>query len=720
MDPGTQDGAPATGGKYHAAVEESQGTQIGDGNVQVNFLFGGRKPTGPVVAGNVPQEPPAFQPREDLMAQLRAHGPGVSVVRAVTGMRGVGKTQLAAAYARECINAGWRLVAWVNAEDTASLLAGLEVAANGLGIDKPGTALEVIGAEVRNRVEADGERCLIVYDNVTDPGTLGPYLPSAGKSQVVVTSTQESALALGRPTQVAVFSQTESLAFLTERARLTELNGAKALAEELGHLPLALAQAAAVIRTRHLGYQVYLARLRSYPTQQYLPAVKGDPYPRGVAESILLSIDTVATTDDTGLCADLLGVISLLSPDGVSRDLLYLGEAEGVFGVGPETIDEALASLADASLLTFGGEDESNPTVTAHRLVMRVTRERAAVDTALLSLGAKACALLAAEASMLGEPWRRREAARYHVQQVIALNECLAPAASAGDKRLIDALLIRRAWVLWCLGALGDSPAQAIEYGEPLIADLARTIGDTHPNTLTSRNNLAYVYKAAGRFDAAIALHEQTMEDRVRVLGEDHPETLTARNNLAAAYDDAGRLDKAIPLYEQTLADSARVLGEDHPDTSRARNNLAYAYKAIGRLDEAIPLLEQALAGYARVLGGDHPDTLNARNNLAAAFDDAGRLAEAIPLYEGTLAGNLRVLGAGHPATMTSQNNLAFAYRQASRLDEAVELYEQALAGFERALGAGHPNAVVVRGNLARAREEAARQRERSADQAGG
>ena len=85
-----------------------------------------------VVVGDIPAQRPGFQPRPALLAQLNRASQGPPAV-VLTGTWGVGKTQLAAAYARARLAGGWRLIAWVNARDSESLLAGLAAVAEAIG-----------------------------------------------------------------------------------------------------------------------------------------------------------------------------------------------------------------------------------------------------------------------------------------------------------------------------------------------------------------------------------------------------------------------------------------------------------------------------------------------------------------------------------------------------------------------------------------------------------
>ena len=669
----------------------------------------------PVMVGEIPQEPLGFQPRTDLLEALDTPGPGsrVVVVHALTGLRGVGKTHLAAAYARAKLADQWRLVAWINAGDLGGILAGLAEVAAELGLSQPDA--EGAARAVRRRLEIDGDRCLVVFDNAADPELVQPFIPATGAARVIITSNHLSMANLGAGVPVDVFTKDEALAFLAERTGSADTAGAGVVAAELGYLPLALAQGAAVIAAQHLGYGTYLARLRAMPVGQLLRPVEAGQYPRGVAAAVLLSLEGVRADDDTGICVATMELLAVLSAAGARRTLVHEAARLGVLGgdgqfgeLPAEVADRALARLAAVSLLTFSVDGSS---VSVHRLVMRVMREALASGSSLMIVCMAAAQLLEQLAKSLQPKWHEdRGAVRDLVEQIIALSQSSADCLADSD--LVASVIRLRGVAVWFLNELGDSSAQSILIGEPLLDDMERVLGADHPDTLIMRNNLVNAYQDAGRTSEAIALHEQNLVHQQRVLGADHPDTLTTCNNLAAAYHEAGRISEAISVYEQTLVNRQRVLGADHSGTLTTRNNLALTYQDAGRTGEAIALHEQNLVHQERVLGVDHPRVLITRCNLAVAYNNAGRTGEAIALHKRNLADTQRVLGADHPDTLTTANNLAAAYHKAGRTSEAIALQEQNLADTQRVLGADHPATLTARNNLAAAYNNAGRMSE--------
>ena len=195
---------------------------------------------------NLPPVAPSFTGREDELAALDAklgQDDRALITQAITGLGGVGKSQLAARYAQTRCGA-YDVVAWVGAEDGGIADLSRLAVALGLSVDELAPADRARAA--LEWLAGCDRRWLLVLDNVESAEQLRDLLPRGERGRVLVTSRDRTLRQFGPVLAVGVFDEDTATRYLTERAeRSDDEPGARELARALGCLPLALAHAAA-------------------------------------------------------------------------------------------------------------------------------------------------------------------------------------------------------------------------------------------------------------------------------------------------------------------------------------------------------------------------------------------------------------------------------------------------------------------------------------------
>ncbi|WCD95339.1 tetratricopeptide repeat protein [Streptomyces sp. HUAS 31] len=688
-----------------------------------------------------------FRGRNDAIASLRglpSTGTGI-VAQSVRGMGGVGKTTLVLHHAHTYLSAGHGPVWWIEASSSASVTAGLASLATALNPVHAMLPLDEAAAWAVTWLQGR-TGWLLVFDNAEEPAALRSYLGRLRTGQVLVTTRRDLPWQdLGTPLRLDTLSPEASLAVLqdiTGRDSDADAGALPQLADELGHLPLALQQAGAYLAQTRTSAANYLAQLRSDPAGVLAATAPGDPQQRTIAQ--LWSVTLSALLTDEPNSVDLLRILAYCAPEPLPRRVLANALPR------PQAVDHALGVLAAYSMITL-----RESTVTVHRLVQAVIRISTPEPVTPPQLGflrrhlrrsrpntpphpsESALGLLHA-ALPSGRPddvrdWPEWQAllpharavsaheyatglaeqlatvlgqagfylsARGEAVQAVALEEraLKVTEAALGPDHLDTALRLDN-----LAGSLGDLGRyiEALSLRERALQVTEAAGGPDHPDTATRLSNLATTFSALGRHAEALPLARRALQINEAELGPDHRDTSTCLSNLAAVLSALGRHAEALGLEERALQVTEAAGGPDHPDTATRLSNLATTFSALGRHAEALPLARQALLVTEAALGPDHPDTALRLNNLASVFSALERHAEALPLKERALQVTEAALGPDHPSTATRLSNLAFTFGALGRHAEALPLEEQALQVTEAALGPDHPDTALRLNNLA-------------------
>jgi tetratricopeptide (TPR) repeat protein len=610
---------------------------------------------GPPIFGGVPGRPAHFAGREQLLDDLRAkltaqpghdaQGGTVAVGQALAGLGGVGKTMLAAAYARQHARA-YQGVWWAPAEQRALLTASLAELAGRL--DAKWEAAQDQDAAARHALDLIRRRgalvpWLLIYDNVETPGDIEGLEPEGGAHLLVTTRFQTWP---GEKIDVGTFDRPTSVAFLQERAGRADPDGADRLADKLGDLPLALDHAAALCAEAALTFDEYAQHLDAFLPEK--PESAGY-HGRRDAEATVHGTFTTAIQRAEADCPEAGELIELLSVLGAEPVPLDLFDA----ALPLPKRAKAVRALSRVALVQSASTETGEPAVTLHRLVARVARSRTEAAGRLDTAVMRATEIL--EEAFPDDAYR--EPARW-------------PRCAA---LLPHVLGLRNLWTE--------------ERATIAAARLAMSAG-------------GYL-KGRASFDSAEMLVTEGLTIARRVLPPDDTEIATFANNLAFVLKNRGKLDEAEPLYREAVEIGETTSDRNKPWHAARLNNLASLLEQRGHFDAAEPLYREAIKIGEAALGRSHRDILPWLNNLASLLAERSKLDEAETLYREAIQSGETAYGRNHPVVAVWLNNFAGLLEYRGKLDEAEPLSLEALATIEATLGAEHPNTVKVAHNYA-------------------
>jgi hypothetical protein len=336
-----------------------------------------------------------FIGREDLLSQLHdqlLQARTAALSQAISGLGGVGKTQLAVEYAYR-FHLDYQAVLWAHAESPETLISSYTEIATLLNLPvKDAQEQNVIIQAVKTWLQNHRD-WLLILDNADELDILSAFLPPRLGGHVIITTRAAAPGRFARRLLVEIFSQQQGALFLLRRAGLIPLDAdasqaspqdrelTNQITQEVGGLPLALDQIGAYLETTGSGLATYWQQYQQHRVdllKEYRGTLVDHP---PVATTWSLSFARVEERDPAA--ADLLRLCAFLAPDAIGEDMLMQGADALPPALSATIKDGYLLDLAIETLRAYSliARDTQAKALAVHRLVQTVVRDSLPAET---------------------------------------------------------------------------------------------------------------------------------------------------------------------------------------------------------------------------------------------------------------------------------------------------------------------------------------------------
>lgn len=574
----------------------------------------------------------------------------ISQITSISGLGGIGKTELAREYVQEYSKDYYNNVIWINAKSEVALIESFnQLAKDKLKIDTKDANGEE--KDIRSIVEEvykffSNSKSLFIFDDAEKSNYLNKFLPlhdllPGGNGPYILITSRNREWEKGiEVIDLNELKLEEAIEFVKKGLDIedeSQNEKIKALVEKLQHFPLAIQQSIAYIEdqrvTREFDIDDYLneyeKKTKDLLDSEVFRGIDND-YAKTTFTTWKITTDEIA--DDKGygeLALRILNIISYLAPDKIRREVFL-----GLTGSSEEELKSAVRLLVKYSMVN--GEQKQS-VLSIHNLVQKVTRIALVEKGKSEEVMDETFKLLEASfpygSDKLEDYLKKRELLPHLEAFLSNIDNWLKKNPKDKEKIEEDYLESLLIWMSDGYFSL-DNPKREKELLERALKIAKKHYGEEHFEVAKILVNLSISYEALDNYQEAQELLERALPILENHYGGDHFEVGRMLENLSMSCLILGDYEEAKELLEKALPILENHYGEDHFEVAKTLVNLSIAYEALNNHQKQKELLERALPILERHYGAEHFEVAIVLEDLGIAYRALGNERRAKELLE--------------------------------------------------------------------------------------